>query len=208
MNTRQPASEGMESALRRRAVWLVGATAGYNIVEGVVAVWSGARVGSPALVAFGLDSGIECVAAGALLWRLRGTHDSERRERIAMKIVGVTFLALAFYVSVHGALTLVGRDAPEDSTVGIVLGLLSLVLMPLVSMAKLKVAARIGSRALRAEALETLACSYLTVALLGGLLLNSTLGWWWADPVAAFLMVPWLVREGVEGFRGDPCGVE
>lgn len=193
------------SRLLRQAFWLVGATAAYNVVEGVIAVWSGSVVGSVALVAFGLDSGIECVAAAVLLWRLRATHDSEYREKIAQKVVGYTFLALAAYVVGQAGLTLFQRDAPDESWIGIALGVLSLVIMPIVSWAKLRVAARIGSKALRAEALETLACSYLTVALLGGLLANATMGWWWADPAAALLMVPWLIREGLEGVRAVCC---
>ena len=165
--------------LKRRALWLVGATATYNVVEGVIAVWSGAVSESVALVAFGLDSGIECVAAGVVLWRLAATTtaDSASRERVAQRVVGATFLALALYVLVQSTRTLLGDDTPGESLVGIILGILSLLVMPSVAWAKLRVAARLGSRVLRAEALETLACAYLTVTLLGGLLLNATLGW-------------------------------
>lgn len=191
--------------LRRRALWLVGATAAYNVIEGIVAVWSGAVSGSVALVAFGLDSGIECVAAGVLLWRLADASDS--RERVARKVVGATFLLLASYVLLQSTRVLLGDEAPGESLIGIILGVLSLLVMPAVSWAKLRVASRLGSRALRAEALETLACAYLTVTLLGGLALNAAFAWWWADPVAAALMVPWLVREGLEGLteNGDGC---
>ena len=131
------------------------------------------------------------------------TADSASREKVAQRVVGATFLALALYVLVQSTRTLLGDDTPGESLVGIILGILSLLVMPSVAWAKLRVAARLGSRVLRAEALETLAWAYLTVTLLGGLLLNATLGWWWADPVAAALMIPWLVREGLEGLSAE-----
>lgn len=190
-------------SLRRRALWLVGATAAYNVVEGVVAVWSGAVSGSVALVAFGLDSGIECVAAAALVWRLAAQSDTGYREMVARKVVGATFMLLALYVAVQSTRTLVGGNIPGESLIGIVLGVLSLLVMPAVALAKLRAASKLESKALRAEALETLACAYLTVTLLGGLVLNATLGWWWADPIAAALMIPWLLREGLEGLASE-----
>lgn len=197
--------------LARWALWLVAAGLAYNVVEAVVALWSGAEAGSIALFGFGLDSVIECAAAAVLLWRLyveTRTDDRERVERAerrVLRFVGGTFLALAVYVVVQAVLTLVSADRPEASLVGIVLAIASLVIMPGLAGAKLRVAARLRSEALRAEAKETLACAYLSFALLAGLLLNSLLGWWWADPVAALCMVPWLVREGIEGIRGEEC---
>jgi len=189
----------------RMAVWLVAGTLGYNVVEGVVAVWCGRAAGSSVLVAFGLDSGIECVAAGVLLWRLRAPLHDERREAAARRIVGWTFIALTLYVIAEVGMTFFTRDRPRASVVGVVLGVASLIVMPGLSWAKLRVAARLGSKALRAEALETLACTYLSATLLVGLVANATLGWWWADPVAALLMVPWLVREGLEGIAAREC---
>jgi len=193
----------------RLALWLVVGTMAYNAAEAVLALWAGIRAHSIALVGFGADSMIELAAAAVLLWRLRvearGADDEtvERTERRVHLFVGVTFLLLSVYVLWQSALTLLAREAPSESILGIVLAAASLAIMPLVSWGKLRAARELGSRALRAEALETLACSYLSFTLLLGLVLNATAGWWWADPLAALLMVPWLVHEGVEGLRGD-----
>jgi divalent metal cation (Fe/Co/Zn/Cd) transporter len=193
----------------QRGLWLVAGTMAYNAVEAVVALWAGLAAGSIALVGFGLDSVIELAAASVVLWRMaieaRGA-DVERVERAEGRVrrfVGMTFLALAAYVLVQSAWGLWMADAPEESLVGLALAVLSLIIMPLIALAKFRVADAIGSRALRAEAKETLACSYLSFCLLLGLAANATLGWWWADPIAALLMVPWLIREGLEGFEDD-----
>jgi divalent metal cation (Fe/Co/Zn/Cd) transporter len=197
------------AALLRRALWLVVFTLAYNVIEAGVAVWSGMSAGSIALLGFGLDSVIECAASIVLLWRLslelrgRDPHAIEAAERRSYRFVGATFLALATYVLVEAVLTLTGGDHPESSVAGIVLAAVSLVVMPLLAWAKLRTASGLGSAALQAEAKETLACAYLSLTLLVGLALNAALGWWWADPVAALAMVPWLVREGVEGIRGE-----
>lgn len=187
----------------------------YNVVEAGLALWSGIEAKSIALVGFGLDSVIECIAAAALLWRLtvesRGArgHELELAERRVQRIVGSTFLLLSLYVAAQAGWTLWRGSAPEESTLGIVVATASLVVMPLVSWGKLRAAREIGSSALRAEAMETLACSYLSFTLLVGLGANAAVGWWWADPGAALLMVPWLVKEGLEGLRGEGCcGVE
>ncbi len=198
----------------RVGLWLVGATMAYNVIEAGIALWSGSEAESIALVGFGLDSLIECAAAGVLLWRLaletRGVdgHTLERAERRVHRFVGGTFLALAAYVTAQSIATLGRQEAPDESWIGIALATASLVIMPLVSWGKLRAAREIGSAALRAEAKETLACSYLSLALLIGLVANAAAGWWWADPVAALAMVPWLVREGVEGLRGESCDEE
>ncbi len=181
----------------------------YNAIEAVIALWSGARAASVALVGFGLDSIIELLAASALLWRLSAEAGGATpqtivaRERFVHRFVGVTFFALALYVSVEAGWTLWAREVPGISGIGIVLAIASLVIMPLVSWGKLRAAREIGSAALRAEAKETLACSYLSLTLLIGLVANAAAGWWWADPIAALLMVPWLFKEGLEGWRGD-----
>jgi divalent metal cation (Fe/Co/Zn/Cd) transporter len=194
---------------QRIGLWLVGATMGYNVLEGVVALWAGLHAGSIALVGFGFDSFIECAAAAALFWRLgieaRGADPEtvERSERRVHRFIGGTFLALALYVLVQASWTLWHQDAVSESTVGIILAVASLVIMPLVAWGKLHVAKTIGSAALRAEAKETLACSYLSLTLLLGLVANALAGWWWADPAAALLMVPWLVKEGLEGLHGE-----
>jgi divalent metal cation (Fe/Co/Zn/Cd) transporter len=181
------------------------------VAEGVIALWAGSRAESIALVGFGLDSAIECVAAGVLLWRLRlewrGADRCalERAEQRVHRVVGGTFLALAAYVVFQSLSTLWRSEAPHASWVGIALAAASLVIMPLVSWGKLRAAREIGSAALRSEAKETLACCYLSFALLLGLAANAGAGWWWADPAAALAMVPWLVREGREGIRGESC---
>ncbi len=193
----------------RIGLWLVAATMAYNTIEAGLAVWSGIVAGSIALVGFGLDSVIEIAAAGALLWRLRletrgaDPERLERTERSVLVFVGGTFIALALYVAVQAGWTLWTQAAPEESLLGIILAGASLGIMPFVAWGKLRAARVVGSAALRAEAKETLACSYLSLALLLGLVANATLGWWWADPVAALLMVPWLVKEGREGLSGE-----
>jgi divalent metal cation (Fe/Co/Zn/Cd) transporter len=193
----------------RVGLWLVAATMAYNLVEAGLALWSGVVAQSIALVGFGLDSIIELAASSVLFWRL-GLEASgavketiEAAERRVHRFVGFTFFALAAYVLLMAIWTLVGPSQPEESLVGILLALASLVVMPLVAWGKLRAAREIPSPALRAEAKETLACSYLSFALLLGLTTNALAGWWWADPIAALLMVPWLLREGREGVSGD-----
>ena len=183
----------------------------YNVLEAVLAIGAGIAAASIALVGFGLDSMIELAAAGALLWRLRveargaSPERVERTERRVGRFIGGTFVALALYVTAQAGWILWRGRAPEESPLGIALAVASLVIMPAIAWAKLRAADRLGSAALRAEAKETLACSYLSLTLLVGLAANAVAGWWWADPVAALLMVPWLVAEGREGLRGDDC---
>jgi divalent metal cation (Fe/Co/Zn/Cd) transporter len=194
----------------RIALTLVTGTLAYNVAEAVVALWTGTRAASVALVGFGFDSLIECAAAGVLLWRLRletrgvpvaRLHAAEQRVH---RFVGATFFLLAAYVILQSGGILWFRNAPAESWLGIALAIASLVVMPLVAWGKLRAAREIGSGALRAEAKETLACSYLSFTLLLGLGVNALWGWWWADPVAALAMVPWLIHEGREGFE-DVC---
>lgn len=190
---------------------LVVATMAYNLVEAGLALGSGIIARSVVLIGFGLDSVIECAAAGVLLWRLRlewrgvDPEALESAERRVHRFVGITFFALAAYVVGQAGWTLTGGPVPAESLLGIALAVASLVVMPLVACGKLRAAREIGSPALRAEARETLACSYLSFTLLLGLGANALWGWWWADPLAALAMVPWLIREGREGVRGEPC---
>ncbi|HEX9593826.1 MAG TPA: cation transporter [bacterium] len=206
--------DGVVRDWRRIGLWLVVVTLAYNVGEAVVALWAGGQAASIALVGFGLDSLIECAAAAVLLWHLsaewRGVAQAtlETRERGVHRFVGATFFALALYVAAEAGWSLWQREVPAKSVVGIVLACVSLTLMPLVSWGKLRAAREVGSRALAAEAKETLACSYLSFTLLVGVGANAALGWWWADPAAALLMVPWLVREGHEGWEGETCGCD
>ncbi|MCA9855735.1 MAG: cation transporter [Dehalococcoidia bacterium] len=191
----------------RLALWLIALTAAYNVVEGVVAIASGLAAHSITLLAFGADSYLEVAAAAAVGWRLLAPdeEEGERREERALRFVGVTFLVLAVAVTLEAILALAGREGAVASPVGIALLAASLLVMPLVAIAKLKVATDAAMPALAAEARETVACSYLSLTALAGLLATWALGWWWLDAIAALAMVPWLVREGLEGIRGDAC---
>ncbi|HEY6944306.1 MAG TPA: cation transporter [Candidatus Acidoferrum sp.] len=183
-------------------------TIGWNCLEGIVAVVAGAFAGSISLVGFGVDSFIEVTSGAALLWRLSldaQAHRRERIEKLTLRIVGVCFLALAAYVGYEALSALGGRRAPEHSIPGIILACVSLIAMPLLSRAKRRAATSLKSAALRADAKQTAFCTYLSAILLGGLLLNATLNWWWADPAAALVMVPIITKEGVDGVRGDTC---
>ena len=181
------------------------ATALYNVAEGVIAIWSGVAAGSLALIAFGADSYLEVAAASAVLWRISTADEElgERGEQRAMRLIGWPFLALAAAVLYQAFAAIAGREGADESLVGIGLALASVIVMPLVALAKLRTAARTKLVALAAEARETLACSYLSVSLLLGLVANAILGWWWLDPATALVIGPWLVRGGLEGARGD-----
>lgn len=183
-------------------------TIAYNSLEGLIAIGAGAVAGSMALIGFGFDSLIEVTSGAALLWRLHAELDERKRERaeqITLRIVGVCFLMLALYVSYESITALFHRTPPERSWPGIALAIVSLIVMPLLANAKRRVAREIGSRAMSADARQTDLCTYLSAILLGGLILNALLGWWWADPVAALVMVPIIGREGIEALRGQTC---
>jgi divalent metal cation (Fe/Co/Zn/Cd) transporter len=197
------------AAAVRRGKRLEYVTIGYNSLEGLIAIVFGLLAGSIALVGFGFDSVIEVTSGVALLWRLSADVDERARERaeaISLKIVGVSFLALAAYVAFDAVSSLVRGEAPEESIPGMVLAAASLVVMPLLARAKRRVAAEISSEAMRADAKQTELCTYLSAILLGGLILNAVAGWWWADPVAALVMVPIIAKEGIEALRGEQCG--
>lgn len=180
----------------------------WNVLEGLVAVIAGLMAGSISLVGFGIDSFIEVTSASVLLWRMSVDADialRERNERVALKIVGGSFLALSAYIGYESVADLVRRQAPEHSLPGIVLACASLLVMPLLSRAKRKVGTALGSAAMHADAKQTDFCVYLSAILLVGLLLNALFGLWWADPAAALAMVPIIAREGLEGLRGEGC---
>ena len=180
-------------------------TLAWNSLEAVAAIVSGLMAGSIALVGFGLDSVIECFSGGVLLWRLRAGEEGERREQQALRLVGVSFLALALYVGYEAVTSLMRHEAPEKSWFGVAVAIASLIAMPLLARAKRRVAAQLNSGALHADSRQTDICAYLSGILLGGLLLNALLRWWWADPLAGLIMVPLVAREGVEALRGKTC---
>jgi len=183
-------------------------TIAWNSIEGLVAVAAGGVAGSISLVGFGLDSFVEVTSGSILLWRMSLDADIERRERSetsALRIVGTCFLLLAAYITYDSTLGLRSRRAPEHSVAGIVLACVSLVVMPILSRAKRKVGRSLGSAAMHADAKQTEFCTCLSGILLAGLVLNALLGWWWADPVAALVMVPVIAKEGLDGLRGDIC---
>jgi len=202
-----------QNALRQKALRLEYALISYNVLEGIIAVLAGWQAGSIALLGFGLDSGIEVLSAGILVWRLRhsGSPDEEtRRERQALFGVGVTFFVLAGYILYDAGGSLLRGEPPGTSWIGILLATASLIVMPTLGWRKRKIALAMGSRALEADAVETFLCAYLSFALLLGLSLNAALGWWWADPLAALAMVGFIVKEGWEAVResreSKPCG--
>jgi len=180
----------------------------YNSLEGLISILAGLFAGSVSLIGFGIDSVIEVTSGTAMLWRLKHELDPARRdrtERTSLRIVGACFMALAVYILYDSGSTLLRRDAPERSIPGIVLAAVSVVVMPWLARAKRKIAAGINSEAMRADSRQTDFCAYLSAILLGGLLLNAVMGWWWADPVAALLMVPIIAMEGLRAFKGESC---
>jgi divalent metal cation (Fe/Co/Zn/Cd) transporter len=196
------------AALVKRGRRLEYFTVGYNSLEGFIAILSGFWAGSIALVGFGFDSCIEVASGVTLLWRLSADIDEDRRERVektALRIVGSSFLALAAYVGYDSITSLLRGEPPEESLPGIILAIASLIVMPILARGKRKIAQGINSGALRADAKQTELCTYLSAILLGGLSLNALIGWWWADPVAALIMVPIIAKEGVDALRGQTC---
>jgi len=197
--------------LVRRGLWLNYLTIGYNTIEAVVSLVAGLVAGSVALIGFGVDSAIEVTASVAAQWRLRSDRDSVRRERaewLTRRVIGGSFLALSAYVAVDSVITLWQREAPDPSVVGLGILVLSAFVMPVLARAKRRVAVALGSRALEADAMQTSICAYLSVIALAGVALNTFVGLWWADPVAALAMVPIIAKEGLEGFGAEadcPC---
>ena len=194
--------------LVRRGRHLEYFTIGYNSLEGLIAICAGVLAGSIALVGFGFDSLIEVTSGAVLLWRLYADVNEARRERveaISLRLVGICFITLALYVIHDSVESLLRRQTPDESLIGIVLAAVSLAVMPLLVRAKRKVARSINSAALMADSKQTELCTYLSAILLGGLLLNALFGWWWADPVAALIMVPIIAKEGIEALRGETC---
>lgn len=199
----------------RRGRMLAALTVTYNALEGVIAVVAGLHADSVALLGFGVDSFVEVTSALVVAWRMHdelihdGVHSADRFERVekrTARITGVLLMLLAGYLVVEAGLALAGlRESPESSTVGMVLTAVSATLMPILARAKLRAASALDSKALRADAFETVACVWLSVTTLVGLALNASFDLWWADPAAALLLVPLIVREGLEAIRGEDC---
>jgi len=202
-----------ELALTRHAIAQRGRrleyfTIAWNSLEGIVAIAAGLIAGSISLVGFGVDSFIEVTSGAALLWRMSVDAEEckrERAERMTLRIVGACFLALAVYVGYEALRNLIEKRVPEHSLPGIMLACVSLIVMPSLSRAKRRVAANLDSPAMVADAKQTEFCAYLSAILLGGLLLNAISNVWWADPVAALIMVPIIAKEGVGGLRSNTC---
>ena len=190
--------------LVRRVRMLVAATITYNVVEAVIALAAGTVASSTALIGFGLDSVIEVASAAAVAWQFSG-RDPEQRERTALKVIAVSFFALAAYVTVESGLSLLQGERASHSTVGIVLAAVSLLVMPGLSYVQRKAGRELGSASAVADSKQTLLCTYLSAVLLVGLVVNSLFGWWWADPLAALVIAVVAVREGCEAWRGHHC---
>jgi divalent metal cation (Fe/Co/Zn/Cd) transporter len=193
-----------QAVLRRRIRLLVAATITYNVIEAVVALVAGTVASSVALIGFGLDSVIEVSSAAAVAWQFAGA-DPERRERRALRVIACSFFALAAYVSVEAVRALLGGGEADRSMVGIVLVAVSVVVMPFLSFAQRRAGRELGSASAVADSKQTLLCTYLSAAVLAGLVLNAALGWWWADPVAALLLAALAVKEGRTAWRGELC---
>jgi divalent metal cation (Fe/Co/Zn/Cd) transporter len=195
-------STATTAVLERRALRLEYLTISWNLIEAVIAVGSGVVAGSIALIGFGFDSSIEAFAASVVIWQLRGSA-SEQREQRALRIIAVTFFVLAAYVMVESIRDLIVGEQASESTVGIILAIISLIVMPTLAWFKRRTGQEMGSPVLVADSAETYLCAWLSAILLIGLVLNATVGWWWADPVAALGIAYLAIREGREAWTGD-----
>ena len=204
MPERSDLSSLRRGMLARRIRLLVAATITYNVAEAAIALTEGARVSSSALFGFGLDSVIEVSSAAAVAWQF-AARDPETREKAALRFIAFSFFALAAYITVDAVLSLLGVGEARPSPIGIALASASLVIMPALSLAQRRAGRELGSQSAVADSKQTLLCTYLSAALLVGLLLNGLLGWSWADPVAALVIAAIAVREGINAWRGDTC---
>jgi divalent metal cation (Fe/Co/Zn/Cd) transporter len=190
--------------LQRRVRWIVAATIGYNVIEAVVAITAGTIASSAALIAFGLDSTIEVLSAAAVAWQFT-RRDPERWEKPTLRVIAVAFFALAAYVTVTSLFALISRVDVEHSTLGIAITALSVLVMPFLSFAERRAGRELGSATAVADSRQTLICTYLSAAVLLGLLLNTLFGLWWADAIAGLVIAGFAFREGLEAWRGDAC---
>lgn len=201
--TRAPSPQ-RRAVLSRRIQLFAAATITYNLIEAVVAIWAGNVADSSALIGFGLDSVIEVSSALALSWQF-SAKDPERREHLTLRIIAISFFALAAFVTLDAVRALTGGEEAQHSTPGIIIAALSLAVMPVLSWAQRRAGRELGSRTAVADSKQTLLCTYLSAVLLAGLVLNSTLGWWWADAGAALVIAGIAVREGINAWRGESC---
>jgi divalent metal cation (Fe/Co/Zn/Cd) transporter len=197
-------SADRRAVLSRRSLQLAYLTAGYNLLEGLVAIAAGAAASSTALIGFGLDSFVEVSSAAVLIWQFH-SQLPEARERLALRLIGVSFFALAAWVTVDALRSLFGRGEVDPSPVGIGLAVASLIVMPLLVRAKRRTGRELGSATVMSDSTQTLLCTYLSAVLLVGLVLNATLGWSWADPLAGLVIAGVAVKEGIEAWRGEQC---
>lgn len=212
MTTSDAQTPGVRPALddeRRRQLssrirWFVAATISYNVIEAIVAISAGRAADSTALIGFGLDSVIEVASAAAVAWQFAG-RDPEAREKIALRIIALSFFGLAAYVTVDAIRSLLGVGEAQHSTVGIVLAAVSLVIMPILSYGQRRAGRELGSLSAVADSKQTLLCTYLSAVLLVGLVLNSLFGWAWADPIAGLVIAAIAVKEGIDAWKGDAC---
>ena len=197
-------TDSRRATLHRRIRLIVGITIGYNLIEAVIAITAGSLASSAALIGFGLDSTIEVLSAAAVAWQFT-RRDPERWEKPTLRVIAVAFFALAIYVTATSLTALVTAERPEHSTIGIVLTAISVAIMPFLSLAERRAGREIGSATAVADSKQTLICTYLSAAVLIGLVANSLLGWWWADAVAGLVIAAFAVREGLEAWKGDAC---
>lgn len=198
------ASATRRETLHRRIRLIVGITIAYNLIEAVIAITAGTIASSAALVGFGLDSTIEVLSAAAVAWQFT-RRDPERWEKPTLRVIAVAFFALAIYVTATSVSALITMERPEHSTIGIILTAISVAVMPFLSFAERRAGRELGSATAVADSKQTLICTYLSAAVLVGLVANSLFGWWWADAVAGLVIAVFALREGIEAWKGDAC---
>jgi divalent metal cation (Fe/Co/Zn/Cd) transporter len=204
MTTTQARAEERRGVLQRRIRLIVGVTIAYNFVEAVVAITAGSIASSVALIGFGLDSVIEVLSAAAVAWQFT-RRDPEHWERGTLRVIAIAFFALAAYVTVSSVFALTIQEQVQHSSRGIIITALSVVIMPFLSFAERHAGRQLGSATAVADSKQTLICTYLSAAVLVGLVANSLFGWWWADAIAGLVIAAFAIREGIEAWRGDAC---
>lgn len=200
----RPLTADRRAVLHRRIRWIVAGTITYNVIEAVIALAAGTVASSSALIGFGLDSIVEVLSAAAVAWQF-AAPDPHRREKIALRVIAFSFFGLAAFVTVDAVRALAGAAEPEHSPVGIALAAASLAIMPFLSWFERRTGRELGSASAVADSKQTLICTYLSAVLLVGLVLNSALGWSWADPLAALVIAAFALKEGLEAWRGEAC---